>query len=119
DRMAASLKQIERLEADGLPPPNPSKPQANSAWGRLLGLEGSGSAQYFGVFGHLLKHDLGFRKRVRRPPTDPVNAMLSLGYTLLANQVASAVNLAGLDPYVGFLHGAKYGKPALALDLME
>jgi len=118
-RMAAILKQIERLEADGLPPPNPSKPQANSAWGRLLGLEGSGSAQYFGVFGQLLKHDLGFRKRVRRPPTDPVNAMLSLGYTLLANQVASAVNLTGLDPYVGFLHGSKYGKPALALDLME
>ena len=91
----------------------------NSAWGQLLGYEGSGSAYYFGVFEKLLKQELGFRKRVRRPPTDPVNAMLSLGYVLLANQVASAVNVTGLDPYVGFLHGAKYGKPALALDLME
>jgi CRISPR-associated protein Cas1 len=71
------------------------------------------------VFAKLLKQDLGFRKRARRPPTDPVNALLSFGYVLLANQVASAVNMAGLDPYVGFLHGSKYGKPALALDLME
>jgi CRISPR-associated protein Cas1 len=110
---------VEQLEADGYPPPRPDRPQANTAWGRLLGLEGSGSAHYFGVFGQVLKYDLGFRKRVRRPPTDPINAMLSLGYVLLANQVASAVNVAGLDPYVGFLHGSKYGKPALALDLME
>jgi CRISPR-associated protein Cas1 len=117
--MAVLLAQVDQLEADGMPPPDPSKPQANSAWGRLLGLEGSGSASYFGVFGKLLKYDLGFTRRVRRPPTDPVNAMLSFGYTLLTNQVASAINLVGLDPYVGFLHGSKYGKPALALDLVE
>lgn len=117
--MAVLLAQVDQLESDGLPPPDPSKPQANSAWGRLLGLEGSGSASYFGVFGKLLKYELGFTRRVRRPPTDPVNAMLSFGYTLLTNQVASAINLVGLDPYVGFLHGSKYGKPALALDLVE
>ena len=117
--LAGLLVQIDRLESDGRPPPDPSKPQANSAWGQLLGYEGSGSARYFGVFGKLLKQDLGFHKRVRRPPTDPVNALLSFGYTLLANQVASAINVTGLDPYVGFLHGSKYGKPALALDLME
>lgn len=119
DQMAATLKKVESLEGDGLPPPRPDRPQANSAWGRLLGLEGSGSAAYFGVLRRLLKQEMGFRKRVRRPPTDPVNAMLSLGYVLLANQVAAAINVAGLDPYVGFLHGSKYGKPALALDLME
>jgi CRISPR-associated protein Cas1 len=117
--MAGLIEQVEQLEPDGLPPPDPSRPQANSAWGRLLGLEGSGTAQYFGVFGKLLKSDLSFTKRTRRPPTDPVNALLSFGYVLLANQVASAVNLAGFDPYIGFLHGSKYGKPALALDLME
>ncbi len=117
--IAVLVAQVDQLESDGLPPPDPSKPQANSAWGRLLGLEGSGSAAYFGVFSKLLKYDLGFTKRVRRPPTDPVNAMLSFGYTLLTNQVASAINLVGLDPYVGFLHGSKYGKPALALDLVE
>jgi CRISPR-associated protein Cas1 len=117
--MAGLIEQVERLEPDELPLPDPARPQANSAWGRLLGLEGSGTAQYFGVFGKLLKSELSFTKRVRRPPTDPVNALLSFGYVLLANQVASAVNLAGFDPYIGFLHGSKYGKPALALDLME
>lgn len=118
EAMARILKEVESLQPDGLPI-DPARPQLNSAWGRLLGLEGSGSAQYFGVFHHLLKQELGFRKRVRRPPTDPVNAMLSFGYVLLMNQVASSVNIAGLDPYIGFLHGSKYGKPALALDLME
>jgi CRISPR-associated protein Cas1 len=119
ERLAATLQQIDALRPDGKPPPDPSRPQADTAWGRLLGLEGSGSAAYFGVLGILLKQNLGFEKRVRRPPTDPVNALLSFGYTLLTNQVASAVNLVGLDPYVGFLHGSKYGKPALALDLVE
>jgi CRISPR-associated protein Cas1 len=117
--LARLLKQVEALTADGLPPPDPRRPQRNSAWGQLLGLEGSGSAAYFGVFGRLLKQNFTFDKRTKRPPTDPVNAMLSLGYTLLTNQVASAINLTGFDPYVGFLHGSKYGKPALALDLME
>lgn len=117
--LGKSIGQVEALQGDHLPPPDPSKPQLNSAWGQLLGYEGSGSAAYFGVFGKLLKTDLGFKKRARRPPTDPVNALLSLGYTLLANQVAAAVNVVGLDPYVGFLHGSQYGKPSLALDIME
>jgi len=117
--VARVIKQVEALQPDGQAPPNPSRPQADSAWGSLLGLEGNGTAQYFGVFGKLLKRDMGFSKRARRPPTDPVNALLSYGYVLLGNQVASAVSLVGLDPYVGFLHGSKYGKPALALDLME
>jgi CRISPR-associated protein Cas1 len=113
------VKGVEALQPDGQPPPDPRHPQADSAWGSLLGLEGNGSAQYFGVFGKLLKQDMGFSRRARRPPTDPVNALLSFGYVLLSNQVSSAINLVGLDPYVGFLHGSKYGKPSLALDLME
>ena len=100
-------------------PADPARPQADSAMGRLQGLEGAGSAAYFGVFGRLLRHDLGFRRRVRRPPTDPVNALLSFGYTLLLNNVLSAVAQVGMDPYVGYLHSSQYGKPALALDLME
>jgi len=87
--------------------------------GSLIGMEGAGSAAYFGLFGRLLKQDLGFRVRSKRPPTDPVNALLSYGYVLLMHQVASAINLVGLDPYVGYLHSSQYGKPALALDLME
>jgi CRISPR-associated protein Cas1 len=87
--------------------------------GSLRGLEGAGTAAYFGVFGRLLRQDLGFTGRHRCPPTDPVNALLSYGYVLLMNQVMSAINVVGMDPYVGYLHVPVYGRPALALDLME
>ena len=89
--------------------------------GSLLGCEGAGSAAYFGIFERLIKCDWahGFSKRVRRPPTDPVNAMLSYGYVILTGQVASALASVGFDPYIGYLHASRYGKPALALDIME
>ncbi len=89
--------------------------------GPLLGSEGAGSAAYFSAFGQLIKCDWehGFTKRVRRPPTDPVNAMLSYGYVILTSQVASALAAVGFDSYIGYLHASRYGKPALALDLME
>lgn len=87
--------------------------------GSLLGIEGKGSASYFGVFGKLLREPFGFTHRRRRPPTDPVNAMSSLGYTLVLHQVAAAIQIVGLDPYVGYLHQTRHGRPALALDLME
>ena len=86
----------------------------------LRGLEGSGSAAYFGSFNQLIRAEgFGFEARRRRPPTDPVNALLSLGYALLRHDVQSAVNLAGFDPYLGYLHVERYGRPSLALDLME
>jgi CRISP-associated protein Cas1 len=85
----------------------------------LRGHEGEGSAAYFAVFGHLIKQDLRFPGRVRRPPTDPVNALLSFGYTLLYNDLHSACNIVGFDPYVGYLHADRYGRANLALDLME
>lgn len=114
------LAQVQALEAEGaVPPVDPSRPQAGTVQGSLLGLEGAGTAAYFGVFGRLLNHDWGFLRRQRRPPRDPVNALLSFGYVLLANQVASAVSIVGLDPYVGFLHSSQFGKPAMALDVME
>ncbi len=87
--------------------------------GPLLGLEGSASAAYYGVFGQLLKGDWAFPGRVKRPPTDPVNALLSFGYTVLTNQVVSLVHAVGLDPGLGVLHQPGFGKPALALDLVE
>ena len=87
----------------------------------ILGLEGAGSAAYFRCFGKLLSdpRQWPFPGRVKRPPTDPVNALLSFGYALLTTKVASAVQLVGFDHYVGYLHSAVYGRPALALDLME
>lgn len=60
-----------------------------------------------------------FAGRNRRPPTDPVNAMLSLGYSLLAKECTLAAMAVGLDPYVGFYHQPRFGRPALALDVME
>ncbi len=113
------LDQVVVVQGDGSPPPDPRHPQADTPQGRLLGLEGAASAAYFGVFDKLLTGDWGFARRVRRPPTDPINALLSYAYTLLMHQVMAAVSIVGLDPYVGYLHSSQYGKPAMALDVME
>lgn len=86
----------------------------------LMGMEGHAAATYFGCFGHLIKaKDITFDGRNRRPPKDPVNVLLSLGYTLLANVIQTQVDVVGLDPYMGCLHGVEYGRPSLVLDLME
>lgn len=85
----------------------------------LRGLEGASTAAYFSAFRKLFDPEWRFEKRIRRPPPDPVNVLLSLGYTLMAQLSASAVQTVGLDPYAGFLHEFVYNRPALALDLME
>ncbi|MFY9113123.1 MAG: CRISPR-associated endonuclease Cas1 [Desulfomonilia bacterium] len=85
----------------------------------VRGFEGKGSALYFEAFHCGFVEDWGFTRRVRRPPTDPVNSVLSLLYTFLMNRVYSAVRVAGLDPYPGFLHAIDYGRYSLVLDLME
>lgn len=85
----------------------------------VRGYEGRGGAIYFSCLRHGLDRDFGFTRRVRRPPTDPVNAVLSLVYTFLMNRVYAAVRLAGLDPHPGYLHVCDYGRHSLVLDLME
>jgi len=85
----------------------------------VRGYEGRGTAIYFKGFRNGFVDDMGFSKRVRRPPTDPVNSVLSLLYTFLMNRVYAAVRVAGLDPYPGFLHSIDYGRYSLVLDLME
>jgi CRISPR-associated endonuclease Cas1 len=88
----------------------------------VRGLEGMAAAEYFGAFNELIvdqKEGFEFRDRNRRPPLDPVNALLSFIYTLLAHDVRSAIETVGLDPAVGFLHRDRPGRPGLALDLME
>jgi CRISPR-associated protein Cas1 len=92
--------------------------------GVLLGLEGQAASAYFSVFGRMLHGPVpgsafDFYARNRRPPRDPVNALLSFGYALLAKDTFSAVLTVGFDPYLGFYHGSKHGRPSLALDLME
>lgn len=88
----------------------------------IRGIEGEAASAYFGVFDHLVvaqKEDFVFRGRKRRPPLDNMNAMLSFLYTLLTNDVRSALECVGIDPAVGFLHRDRPGRPSLALDLVE
>ena len=85
----------------------------------LRGLEGTASKAYFAVLRATLRAELTFEKRTRRPPKDPANALLSLAYSLLTQALFTACEVAGLDPYDGFFHADKYGRPALALDLVE
>ncbi len=90
----------------------------------LLGLEGQAASLYFSQFGRMLKaappgESFDFTKRNRRPPRDPVNALLSFAYAILCKDCFSAVCAVGFDPYIGFYHCGKHGRPSLALDLME
>ncbi|MCF8030553.1 MAG: CRISPR-associated endonuclease Cas1 [Desulfohalobiaceae bacterium] len=86
---------------------------------QLMGYEGAASGTYYHHLGMGLQSDWGFTKRVRRPPTDPVNSVLSLLYTFLTNRTYAAVRQAGLDPYPGALHSLDYGRHSLPLDLVE
>jgi CRISPR-associated protein Cas1 len=88
----------------------------------LMGFEGSAAKIYFSVFDQLIlqqREAFFFKERSRRPPLDNLNALLSFLYTLLTSEVSSALETVGLDPYVGFLHQDRPGRPSLALDLME
>jgi CRISP-associated protein Cas1 len=106
--------QLQRLET------NLEKAAAEQDVAALRGLEGSGTRAYFAIFRAGLQwQGEAFKKRQRRPPKDPINAMLSLGYTLLTDALISAAAIAGLDPGAGYFHADKYGRPAMALDLIE
>jgi len=85
----------------------------------LRGLEGSAQAAYFFVYTKLFSESLRFNKRQKRPPRDPVNAMLSLCYTLLHFELVREIQLIGLDPVIGFYHQFEYGRESLACDLVE
>jgi CRISPR-associated protein Cas1 len=96
--------------------------QAKRSLADLTGIEGSAAKIYFSVFDQLIlqqRDSFYFRERSRRPPLDNMNALLSFLYTILTNEAASALETVGLDPYVGFLHQDRPGRPSLALDLME
>jgi len=85
----------------------------------LRGVEGSAAARYFRAFPGLLPDGWTFPGRQRRPPPDPVNALLSFGYVLVANELQSLFDAMGFDPYLGFFHEVDYGRASLALDLLE
>lgn len=107
DRLGRILQRLEAAPADA---------------DGMRGLEGEAGQVYFGVFAWLVRSpdpEIAFRGRSRRPPLDPVNAVLSFLYTLLTHDCRSAAEAVGLDPAVGFLHRDRPGRPSLALDLME
>ncbi len=107
DRMAMILRRVQH---------------ADDSIDLLRGSEGEAAVQYFGVFDHLIRTpdaELRWSGRSRRPPLDPMNALLSFLYTLLTHDCRSACEAVGLDPAVGFLHRDRPGRPSLALDLME
>lgn len=110
----AALNELVRLRA--------ALPRAASIE-EVTGIEGAAAAVYFAYFGSMLKGNEGWafdsNSRNRRPPRDPVNAILSLAYSMLAKEIAGVCHTVGLDPFLGFMHQPRYGRAALALDLME
>ncbi|MBW2059771.1 MAG: CRISPR-associated endonuclease Cas1 [Deltaproteobacteria bacterium] len=94
--------------------------ESQESFDALRGVEGKGTASFFRGFRRAVRvEDMPFKERSRRPPRDPVNVLLSFGYTLLANVVQTAVDVVGFDPFMGCLHAVDYGRPSLVLDLME
>lgn len=107
DARRAIASAIEQAEESGIGSP------------RLRGLEGSAARAYFGAYTSLFADELGFTGRNRRPPRDPVNACLSLAYTLLHFEAVRTAHGAGLDPLLGFYHRPAFGRESLASDLIE
>ncbi len=90
--------------------------------GGCLGIEGIATSIYFNCFKNMIIADEFkelFSKRQRRPPKDPVNSLLSLGYSLITNEMWGILEGIGFEPFIGFLHGINYGRPSLSLDLIE
>lgn len=89
----------------------------------IRGIEGDAAANYFGVFDHLIlpsvSNDFRFDTRTRRPPLDPVNALLSFLYAVIGNDISAALQGVGLDPQIGFLHQDRAGRDSLAQDMLE
>lgn len=112
----ATIEALARLAERALHAPSEAE---------LLGLEGEAAARYFRLFATMLGESarefpaFAFEKRTRRPPADPVNAMLSLAYSMLTRTWLAALSAVGFDPYLGFYHKPRFGRPALALDMME
>lgn len=123
---AAAELQKNYNEADRIQIPKPitthrtaSPTPVEKIRNKLMGIEGNAARLYFNAFKLLLPSSLNFQGRNRRPPKDPINSLLSFGYTLLQGPVLSAIAICGLEPYAGFLHSDRSGKPSLILDMME
>lgn len=85
----------------------------------LLGIEGSATVCYYNAFRKMFRSEIKFNGRNRHPPIDEVNALMSYTYAILGNEMTMLLNALGLDPYLGFYHGIQYGRPSLAMDMLE
>lgn len=110
---AIPLQPIQELEAQA------GKVGQVASLDELRGVEGSAAARYFAALSGAVPPEVGFTGRNRRPPRDPLNALLSFGYVLVGNELQSLLDGMGFDPYLGFYHQPDYGRPSLALDLLE
>jgi CRISPR-associated protein Cas1 len=111
DALAESeIADLERA-AEGL--------EAIASLDSLRGVEGTAAARYFHCLGRMAPSAVRFEGRNRRPPRDPLNALLSFGYVLVGSEIQSLLDAMGFDPYLGFYHQIDYGRPSLALDLLE
>ena len=132
--VAAKIKNCRTLlrrNADGVEPEtlrqlkeSASDAEAATSVESLLGVEGNAARVYFGAFALMFKQQwseggFDFNGRNRRPPKDPINAMLSLAYSMLTKDLTVTLAAAGFDAHLGFFHKPRYGRPSLALDLME
>ena len=112
DKVTASILKIKSIAQYELNDPK--------SLDSIRGIEGIAAKYYFEAFPQLIKNqNFQFTNRNRRPPKDEPNALLSLAYTLLLNQIASQIYIAGLDPFIGALHDIDYGRQSLVLDIME
>jgi CRISPR-associated protein Cas1 len=85
----------------------------------ILGIESSASALYFSCFSIMIRSTLTFKGRIKHPPGDEVNALLSFTYVLLGNEISNRLYAHGFDPYIGFYHGIQYGRASLSMDMIE
>lgn len=110
---AVSLTDVQELDS--------RVPSARAALSleTLRGIEGTAAARHFGALAGMVPSAFAFDGRNRRPPRDPVNALLSFGYVLVGNELQALLDAMGFDPYLGFYHQLDYGRPSLALDLLE
>jgi CRISP-associated protein Cas1 len=122
----AVLKRFRKHDPDATPLPEIHEVEAlapeaerSLALQSLLGIEGTAAARYFRILSGAVPPGFGFEARTRRPPKDPFNALLSFGYVLVGQELQSLLDGMGFDPYLGFFHQPDYGRPSLALDLLE
>jgi CRISP-associated protein Cas1 len=92
---------------------------SRASLGALRGVEGTAARTYFSAFAHMVRHRFSFEGRKKHPSTDPVNAMLSLGYTMVYNEISWLFDGMGFDPFMGYYHQPHYGHATLASDLLE